>query len=141
MVCPHCQQELPEKYSASYCFRCSGALQPQDPVYEARSRHSLPPFKLNWWIFFAVLLAAPLLTSLAAFLGKGQVNEAVSPVIGLVGGIGCGIACGILLALRVGKRIETRIALGIAFAVVFAVVCVLLSFFGCAASYQLRIGG
>jgi lipopolysaccharide export LptBFGC system permease protein LptF len=123
---------------ASYCHHCGEKIQPQESKYEKRL---LPRFKLNFWIFFAVLLAAPFFTSLVAFLGKGHVNEQGSPIIALFGGIACGIACGIMLALRIGRTIEGRVALGIVLSVVFVVVCVLLSFFGCTmAGYQVRFG-
>ena len=137
IICTHCQQVLPEKYGASFCMHCGGEIQPQEPVREARP---VAPFKLKWWGFLAVLLAPPFVTSLAAFLGKGQVNEQASPVIAVFSGIVCGIACGIMLGLRVGKSIEARIAFGILFSVLFAVVCVVLSFFGCVVGgYQLKI--
>jgi hypothetical protein len=135
MNCPHCQQALPEKYNASYCPHCGGAVQPTEP---AIVETALKPVKIKWWVFLAVLLGPPLLTLLVAFLGKGTRDDEISPIIGLVGGGAGGIAFGIMLALRLGRTATSRVLLGMVFSVVFAVVGITMSCFGClAGGYQL----
>src|SRR5689334_17705579 len=114
MNCPHCQKPLPENYSASFCPHCGGAVEyPQSPVPVAPL---LPPVKINWFLFFAVFLAPPLLTLLSAIVNKGHSNEGVSPPTAILGGAAAGITCGVLLALRLGRTKPTRVALGILFA-------------------------
>jgi hypothetical protein len=133
MNCPHCQKVLPENSSGKNCPHCGKSLQP-----EVATASSLAPVRIKWLIFFGVLLAPPLITMFAAFLGKGQENEQASPVIAVFGGAGCGIACGIMLALRLGRTSGARVLLGLLFSVIFAVVCITLSCFGClAVGYQL----
>jgi hypothetical protein len=143
MNCPHCEKKLPENCSASYCLHCGGELQQPEPIPAATmDRSPLPPIKINWLIFFAVLFAAPLLTMLTAFLSKGQTNESISPAIGFFGGAVAGIACGVMLGLRLGNSVGLRVVSCILFVFIMAAVCIMLSFFGCmVVGYQLRIGG
>jgi hypothetical protein len=144
-VCPHCQKEIPDNFNGRYCPHC-GAARPETiapktstptiPVVEL----TLKPFKINWWIFFAIFLAPPLLTLLAALLTREHAGGDTPPFVAVVGGVSSGIVCGVMLALRVGKTTETRVLLGILFCVVLAVVCVTLSCFGClAGGYQLML--
>lgn len=133
MNCPHCQKASPENYTASYCPHCGGALQPGGVA------DALPPVKTSWLIFFAVLLAPPLLTTLAAFLAGGEIAGDATVAIGSIGGAAGGIACGIMLALRLGKTVGARIVLGILLSCVFAVACITLSCLGCLfGGYEMR---
>ncbi len=101
---------------------------------------SLKPIKINWWIFFGVFLAPPLLTMLVAFLGKEQPNEQLSPVVAFFGGAVGGIASGVILALRLGKTTGARVLLGLLFSAVLAVVCITAISFGClAVGYRFNI--
>jgi hypothetical protein len=139
--CRHCQQDLPENYKGRYCPACGAVLpevlipatgimnvpKPTPPVTEP----AVKQFKINWWIFFAALLAPPLLTLIAAYLNKGQANEGVSPGIGLFGGAAGGIICGVLLALRTRKTTAAKVALAVLLSVALGIVCIMLSFFGC----------
>src|SRR5690242_13965829 len=129
MNCPHCQKPLPQNYTASFCPHCGGAIEyPHIPV---PASPPLPPVKVNWFLFFAVLLAPPLLTLITAFVSREQRGQSVSPVIALFGGAIAGIVCGIMLARRVGRTGSARILLGFLFSGIFAVVCITLSLFGC----------
>jgi hypothetical protein len=114
-VCPQCHKDLPQDYKGRYCPDCGEVL----------------PFKINWWIFFTVFLAPPLLTMLVAFLGREQSNEQLSPVVAFVGGTAGGIASGVMLALRLGKTCGVRFLLGVVFSIVLAIACVTASSFGC----------
>ena len=139
MNCSHCQKELPENYAASFCPHCGGAVQQPDPV--TPDTPPLVPTKINWWIFFGVLLAPPLLTLITAFLDKERSNQELSPFIAFFGGAAAGIACGIMLALRIGKNVAARVALAIVFSIVLAVLCIMLSLGGCMAGgyyFQMR---
>lgn len=137
MVCPHCQQALPENYTASYCPHCGGAVPPPVSTYVEKR---LEPVKISWFIIFGALLAPPLLTLLTALLCRGRSNEGVSPTVGLLGGGAGGIAFGIMLALRLGKTTSARVGMAIVFSVIFMVVCIMLSCFGClVGGYQMRL--
>jgi hypothetical protein len=142
-VCPHCQKEIPSTFNGRYCPHC-GVARPETIAPKASTsttpvvEQALKPFKINWWIFFAVLLAPPLLTLLAAFSTNEHAGADAPPFVAMVGGISSGIVCGIMLALRLGKTTDTRVLLGILFCVILAVVCVTLSCFGClAGGYKL----
>lgn len=140
MNCPHCEKPLPENYSASYCPYCGKEIQPQATLPGTPPPRPPTPVGINWMVFLGIILAAPLLTLLSAFLGRGHSGESVSPVIGFFGGIAGGITGGIMLALRIGKTAGARVALGILFACVLAVVCITLSLFGCmAGGYQMNL--
>jgi len=142
MNCPHCQKELPINYGARWCPFCGKDL-PASATYAVEPPPQSPilsPVKINWLIFFVVLLAPPLLTMLSASLVGGR-NEQVSPGIGLYGGGAAGIACGIMLCLRLGKTLLARVVLGILLSGVMMVVCIMLCFLGCnLGGYQLRFG-
>jgi hypothetical protein len=84
---------------------------------------------MNWWLFFAVLLAPPLVTLLAARGGRDAEGAAIG--IGLLGGGLGGIVCGAMLGWYLGKTAAGRITLGVVLAGVLAVVCVGMSCFGC----------
>lgn len=136
MNCPHCQKELPSDYGATWCPFCGKNL----PVSEINSvKPQLRRVKINWFIFYAVLLAPALITMLTAMCFHAP-NQGVSAAMGLFGGGAAGIACGIMLGLRLGKTLPTRIVLGILFSFVLVVVCITLCCFGCqAGGYNLRI--
>jgi hypothetical protein len=142
-VCPHCQKEIPDNFQGRFCPQC-GATRPET-IAPKTSTHTtavveqtLKPFKINWWIFFAILLAPPLLTLLVAFSTNEHAGADAPPFVAMVGGVLSGIVCGVMLALRLGKTTDTRVLLGILFCVVLGVVCVTLSCFGClAGGYQL----
>jgi hypothetical protein len=143
IICPQCQKELPDNYEGRNCPHCGAAL-PATIAPPAVIQPSLPEpeaaaFKMNWWIFFAVFLAPPLLTSIAAFLGRLNSNEEVSPMIAVFGGAASGIACGVMLALRLGRTSTARVLLSLLFSAMLAVVCITLSCFGClAVGYRLN---
>jgi hypothetical protein len=133
MNCPHCQKPIPENNAVSVCPHCGGAAQyPEPPAFVP-----LPPVKINWFIFFLVLIGPPLLTLITAYLGKDHRGQSVPPFIGFFGGGAAGIACGVMLARRLGTTSSARVLLGILFAGIFAVVCIMLSVLGCGAGgYQ-----
>lgn len=137
MNCPHCQTELPENFATAWCPSCGKNLpaRANDDI-----KPTLPPVKINWLIFFAVLLAPALLTTLTASSIQ-TLNESVSPTIALLGGSAAGIVCGVLLGLRLGKTALARTGLGILFSVVMVIVCVMLCLFGCnLGGYHMRFG-
>jgi hypothetical protein len=139
MNCPHCQKELPDNYRARWCTFCGKDL-PASGTYitEQTSAATLPPFKINWLIFFGALLVPPLLTMLTASTVGGR-NEQVSPTIAFCGGGVGGIICGVLLGLRIGRTVPARFALGILLSFVMAIVCVMLCLLGCTiGGYQMR---
>ena len=103
MNCPHCQKELPEDYGAVLCPFCgqnlSANLSPPLPA-----NPSLPPAPMNWWIFFAILLAPAVL----ALLGSLVKVEALSVASPLFGGPIAGIICGIRLARYIHNQFRTH---------------------------------
>ena len=122
MKCPHCQKELPENYGAAWCPFCG-------QNFSAHANSSLPPARLNWWVFFAILLAPGLLALLGALLKV----EALSVASPLFGGPIAGIICGILLARRIGRTLQARIGLGFLFVALLGFLSFALGFTGCMA--------
>jgi hypothetical protein len=94
--------------------------------------------RINWLLFFAVLLAPTLLTIVVVKTGKRSADAAVG--VALLGGVASGITCGILLGRRVGKSAEARVGLSIVFALILCVVCIGINCFGClAGGYKLDL--
>lgn len=83
--------------------------------------------KLNWLVFFIVLLAPAVLTLIAAMCKQGGLAVGCP----LIGGGGAGILCGIMLARRVGRTPATKVLLGFVFSAVFGVLSFSLGFVGC----------
>jgi hypothetical protein len=141
MKCPHCKNELPDNHGARWCSFCGKDL-PGSATYAVETPSSSPqlaPVKVNWLVFFAVLIAPPLLTLITASTVGGR-NEQVSPIIGLYGGGAAGIICGLLLGLRLGKTVLARVVLGVLFSVVMAFLCIMLCLLGCTmGGYQFRM--
>lgn len=139
MNCPHCQKVLPANYGATYCPFCGMGI----PVGESPlpvNGPSLATVRIHWSVFFAVLLAPALLTSISSFLGRGYDNESLSPGIAFLGSLAAGFACGIMVAFHIGKNTATRFVLGLLFSAAFAFFCLILSFFGCmVGGYQLQL--
>ena len=129
MNCLHCQKTLPGNYASNWCPFCGHDL----PLSEADSvQPQSPPVKINWLIFFSVLLAPVVLTILAVLLGVKNGN--VSPGIAFFGGGVAGIVCGAMLGRQLGKTTSMRIILSILFAFIMVLVCIGMSCFGCLAS-------
>jgi len=98
---------------------------------------SLTPRKINWLVFFAVLLG-PVVVTIAAVLLGADGGDA-TPTIAFLGGGISGIVCGALLGQRLGRTPAMKVALGILFSFVFGAVCIGMCCFGCLASgYKLN---
>jgi hypothetical protein len=142
MNCPHCQKEMPEEPGAVRCPFCGKDLAslPEDSV-------GVPaPVKFKGRLFFAALLLPPFLTLISAaimrlLISPGQVNEAITPTIGLLGAMAGGVTCGVLLGIKAGGNIPARFILSLFFAAMMIIVCVMLCLFGCGlGGYDMRIG-
>ena len=83
--------------------------------------------KINWIIFFIVLLAPALLTLCAAKAGV----EGAAVGCPLIGGGIAGIVCGIMLGRRLGRTQGAKVGLGILFTAVFGFLSFALGFVGC----------
>ena len=70
-----------------------------------------PPPRVNWLLFFALLLSPPLLTVLSVWCAGNK--SGLSVAVALLGGAAGGIASGALLGRGLGSRTETRIVLGL----------------------------
>ncbi len=116
--CPGCGQDV-EFVSTRDGLKCPQCGCPP-PALESST-------KINWLIFFAVLLA-PAVVALLGAMGKIEPLAVGSPLVG--GGL-AGIICGIMLGRRVGRTSAARVLLGILFVGVFGCVSFILSFFGC----------
>ena len=118
VTCPGCGQEVVfvQTGNSANCPHCGGP----PPALESST-------KINWLIFFAVLLA-PAVVALLGAMGKVEPLAVGSPLVG--GGL-AGIVCGIMLGRRVGRTSAARVLLGILFVGVFGCVSFILSFFGC----------
>jgi hypothetical protein len=127
MRCHNCGNELPLD-DAVVCPVCGKAL----PQQGAGASELAPgPARVNWLLFFAVLLTPPLLTAL--IVQGGRQTEGLAVCSALLGGTLGGVAGGIMLGRRFGSTSQTRIGLGIVLAGVLSVVCIGLSCFGCLA--------
>ena len=92
--------------------------------------------KMNWGIFFGVLLA-PAVVSLLAATAK---VDGLAKACPFVGGSLAGIACGTILARHVGRTYVGRILLGIVFAVLLGSLSFYLGYVGCAlGGYKMEI--
>ncbi|NOS70924.1 MAG: hypothetical protein HOP33_13460 [Verrucomicrobia bacterium] len=118
VTCPGCGQEV-EFVSTPDGLNCPQCGSPP-PAAESST-------KINWLVFFAVLLA-PTVVALLGAMGKIEPLAVGSPLVG--GGL-AGIVCGIMLGRRVGRTSAARVLLGILFIGVFGCVSFILSFFGC----------
>lgn len=133
MNCPACQKELPPRYDAGWCPFCGKNL-PESAIYSPASLppESLPQYKINWAVFFGLLLTPPVATLLSAMANQNR-NQGVSPAIAIFGGALAGIICGIMLGLRFGRSTFARLVIGVILAFVMGAVCIVLCFFGCIA--------
>jgi hypothetical protein len=128
MDCPYCGRQL-LAVNAEICPACGKSL-------PAPASIPLPPpvtrpFHVNWILFFAVLLAPPLLTLLVVQGGRKAEGAAVAVAL-LVGGA-AGLACGIMLGLGLGKTSANKVLLSVVFAGALSVACVGMSCCGCLA--------
>ncbi|HEU5072403.1 MAG TPA: hypothetical protein VFV96_18535 [Verrucomicrobiae bacterium] len=83
--------------------------------------------RINWFLFFAVLLAPPVLTLLTAMAGWQSFPVACP----FVGGALAGLVCGIQLARRLGQTTNAVVLLSFAFFIVFGALSFALCFTGC----------
>ena len=95
------------------------------------------PVRLNWMLFFTVLLAPTLLTSAIIFLGAKRGDAA--PTVAVVGAGLSGIWCGVMLGRFLGRSPALKVLFSIVFALVLIAVCIAMNCFGCLVSgYQLN---
>lgn len=116
--CPGCGQEV-EFVSTPDGLNCPRCGSPPPAITSSA--------RINWLIFFAVLLA-PAVVALLGAMVKSEELAVGSPLVG--GGL-AGIICGIMLGRSVGRTSAARVLLGILFVGVFGCVSFILSFFGC----------
>jgi hypothetical protein len=136
MNCPHCQKPLPADWVSEWCPMCGRDLSPTDAV---PPQNKPPAVRVNWLVFFSILLAPALLSVLVVLLGARQGN--LAPWIAFFGGILAGIVCGAMLGFSLGRTRAARILLGLLLSIVMVVVCVGMSCFGCmAGGFQLHFG-
>src|SRR5262245_12891537 len=100
---------------------------PPEPISSNAEPASAPLPKINWLVFFILLLAPAVLTLLAAS-AKVDGLAVGCPLVG--GGI-AGIVCGTMLARRVGRTSGSKILLGVVFAVLLGLLSFGLGFAGC----------
>jgi hypothetical protein len=100
---------------------------PPEPI--SPNTESVPPplHKINWLVFFILLLAPAVLTLLAA----SAKLDGLAVGCPLVGGGMAGIACGTMVARRVGRTPGSKMFLGIVFAVLLGLLSFGLGFAGC----------
>ena len=93
--------------------------------------------RMNWVVFFAVLLTPTLATIVAALLDAK--NGDVAPTVAFLGAGLSGITCGVMLGRHLGPTLVAKIALSIVFAFVLTGASVAMNCFGCLASgYKLQ---
>jgi hypothetical protein len=133
MNCPHCQNVLPENYSASYCPKCGNQITPVVVVPDPAGSGPAPltPFKVNWLLFWIVFLSPAILTCLTVFFGARTGETA--PGVAMAGSVISAAICGALLGCYFGRTSEGRFGLGVMFTAVLGVAILGLSCFGCLA--------
>lgn len=119
--CLGCGQEVERQSGATNCPQCGKSLAP-----ETTRR------KMNWLVFFAVLLAPVVLTILAVRFSDAK-GKAAENVVG-ISSIICGIISGTMLGYSVGKTTRSKLELSFLYAMLFAVLDVGMSTIGCCAS-------
>ena len=124
MNCPHCQQEIPANYSVEWCPWCGKDLVVQE---SESSKPPVWPVRTNWFVFFAVFLAPPVLTMIAVTVGNGELIL----VTALYGSPMAGLVCGLLVARRLFPTTGLRVLFTLAFTAAFGFVIFWLSFAGC----------
>src|SRR5262249_52156546 len=100
MNCPYCQSVLPDG-QAGVCPSCGRELKAPPPIGVAPA---LAPVRINWLLFFAVLLAPPLLSLVVARGGRDTEGLAIGTA--LLGGGVAGLICGVWLGRCLGRTIE-----------------------------------
>jgi hypothetical protein len=100
---------------------------PPEPISPNAESTSPPLPKINWLVFFILLLAPAVLTLFAAS-AKADGLAVGCPLFG--GGM-AGIACGTILARRVGRTLGGKVLLGVVFAALLGLLSFGLGFAGC----------
>jgi hypothetical protein len=132
MNCPHCQKDFPENYDAAWCPFCGKDLS----MPEKEQKVQPTAYKINWLLFWLVLLAPAAISFLAA-MAKMDNIAILCPIVG--GGI-AGIFCATMLARRIGRTTESKILLGLLFSILLPLFSFGLGFAGCSlGGFQLNI--
>lgn len=111
-TCPSCQAEL--SLGESVCVRCG---QPNKS-------------KLNWWLDVVLLVAAPIISFMAAIFSNATQDQMAFVVLGLPGPLAA--IAGARLAMRIKGHIALKVILGVVFAAVLYVALSIAGMFGCA---------
>jgi hypothetical protein len=71
MNCPHCQQILPDNYSAAYCPFCGDDFPGDFPIEQTpvRAQESKPRKKWKWWLAFHLVFFGSPVVALGTFFG------------------------------------------------------------------------
>ena len=111
---------------------------PEPPAAETAAAPIPPPQRFRGWLFTAVLLAAPVLTILAALAFPK--NQDLAPSVAMCGSVITGIVAGMMLGRRFGRNLSAQISLSFVFAVIMVPVCFVMSCFGCVVGgFQLNL--
>ena len=123
MKCPHCQKELPENYGAGWCPFCGCDLAASETGLTVRPA----TYKINWLLFWIVLLAP----AAVAFLASLANFEGIAVFSPIFGGLIAGNVCATVLARRMGRTRGSKILLGMLFSVLLSALSFGLGFAGC----------
>ena len=111
---------------------------PESPVSESAGTPVTKPRRFNGVAFTVVLLAAPVLTILAALAFPK--NQDLAPSVAMCGSVITGIVAGMMLGRRLGRNLSAQIILSFVFAVIMVPVCFVMSCFGCVVGgFQLNL--
>lgn len=122
MNCPHCKNELPGGYAATFCPACGRDL----------SEETAPEFAtgyVRWWLFFLILLT-PALGSFISVAGR------VVPLIiafGPVGSLIAGLVCARMIMAHVSLQGFKRAMVHVVIALLLCGLSLFFAFVGCSA--------
>ncbi len=122
--CPHCQRELPVNHPENWCPFCGRDLGEEETV-------AVPATKINWLLFFAILLAPAILSLIGVSLDLGTLI--VGATFG--GSLLAGTFCADLLDKQRGYSSAVKWCL----AAVFALLSFILCFGGCVAGAMVQM--
>jgi UDP-N-acetylmuramyl pentapeptide phosphotransferase/UDP-N-acetylglucosamine-1-phosphate transferase len=130
MNCRSCQKELPENYDVAWCPVCGKDLVPR----ETRPDELLsPPTKINWRIFYAVLLAPAVI----CFASKTAGLDGLAAFTACFGFVLSGIYCGAVLMHRKQLKGFSQIIVGLCLIAVMSFLSLCLCWAGCVGGWGL----
>jgi hypothetical protein len=133
MNCQHCEKELPEKYSASWCPFCGRDLRIES-LETMGMMYSNHPFN---WLGFCTVLVAPALICFVFGMISVKLFGAAIVLIAIFGGMTSGLVCTRIIMNRSDMFGFQRVIAHFFLAVALCALSYFLCFMGCAVSMSI----